>query len=98
MFNNSSFANKFNRTNDTINPAEFKPDKQKYNHNLPIFTGYKKYLNVIMLWSESRYIGNFHIQQLYYKTNRSDNQLKILLSFSTILLSFIQIFKLTKYL
>lgn len=42
MFNNSSFANKFNRTNDTINPAEFRPDKQKYNHNLPIFTGYKK--------------------------------------------------------
>lgn len=42
MFNNSFFANKFSRTNDTINPAEFKPDKQKYNHNLPIFTGYKK--------------------------------------------------------
>lgn len=95
MFNNSSFANKFSRTNDTINPAEFKPDKQKCNHNLPIFTGYKKYLNVIMLWSESRYIDDFRIQQLYYKTNRSDNQLKILLIFSTILLLLFQIFKLT---
>ena len=41
------------------------------------------YLNVIMLWSESRYIDEFRIQQLYYKTKKGDNQLKILLKFST---------------